>query len=58
MKMSWDLQMVGLESFTSTAGDGKWLGGASEGSCVEKRGGEGPGRMDEGCFLETLTQMR
>ena len=36
MKLSWDVQVARLESFTSTAGNGKWLG---EGSCVEKRGG-------------------
>ena len=56
MKLSWDVQVARLESFTSTAGNGKWRGGASEGSCVEKRGGEGHWKMDEGCFLETPTQ--
>lgn len=56
MKLSWDLQVVRLESFTFIASDGKWLGGATEGSCVEERGSEGHWRMDEGYFLETLTQ--
>ena len=56
VEMTWDLQVVGLESFATTARAGSWLGGVCEGGCIEKRGDGGPGRMDEGCFLETLTK--
>lgn len=56
VETTWHLQVVGLESFATTAPAGSWLGGVCEGGRIEKRGDGGPGRMDEGCFLETLTQ--
>lgn len=57
VETTWHLQVVGLESLATTARAGSWLRGVCEGARIEKRGDAGPGRMDKGCFLETLTQI-
>lgn len=57
VETTWHLQVMGLESLATTARAGSWLRGVCEGARIEKRGDAGPGRMDKGCFLETLTQI-